>query len=245
MEYSWELLALLFIAALAFIYNPRKPEKKLPPGPRPWPIIGNLNLIGSIPHQSLHSLSQKYGEIMLLKFGKFPVVVASSPEMAKQFLKTHDTVFASRPALAVGKYTSFNYSDMAWAPYGSHWRQARKIYASELFNAKRLDSFEQIRVEEGRSLLASLFSLSGQPVVLRDHLFRYTLSNISRMVLSDKYFSELSEHDEKKPSVVTSDELIGMFDEWFLLGGVFNVGDWIPWLSFLDMQVRGGNFVLV
>ncbi|KAK4391300.1 Dimethylnonatriene synthase [Sesamum angolense] len=27
-----------------------------------------------------------------------------------------------------------------------------------------------------------------------------------------------------------------MLEEWFLLNGVFNIGDWIPWLSFLDLQ---------
>ncbi|GFQ00610.1 flavonoid 3'-monooxygenase [Phtheirospermum japonicum] len=230
MDNSWALFALLYIAALAFIskilHNPRRPERKLPPGPKPWPVIGNLNLIGSIPHQSLHSLSQKHGEIMLLKFGKFPVIVASSPDMARKFLQTHDAVFASRPPLAAGKYTSYNYSDLTWAPYGPHWRQARKIYLTEVFNAKRLDSFEQIRTEESRLFISRLFSRSGQPVVLRDHLFRYTLSSISRTVLSDRYFTELSEHDE----------LRDMLDEWFLLSGVLNIGDWIPWLSFLDLQ---------
>ncbi|CAI9754288.1 unnamed protein product [Fraxinus pennsylvanica] len=54
---------------------------------------------------------------MQLKFGSYPVLVASSPEMAEQFLKVHDTVFASRPALAAGKYTSYNYSNMTWAPF--------------------------------------------------------------------------------------------------------------------------------
>ncbi|PIN03542.1 Cytochrome P450 CYP2 subfamily [Handroanthus impetiginosus] len=200
-------------------------------GPKPWPIIGNLNLIGSIPHQSLHTLSQKYGEIMLLKFGKFPVVVASSPEMAKQFLKVHDTVFASRPALAAGKYTTYNYSDMTWAPYGPYWRQARKIYLSEVFSPKRLESFESIRMKERRNFLSHLRSVSGKPVVLRKEITRYTLSTISKMVFGDKYFSE-SENDK---SMVKLDELQGMLDEWFFLNGVFCIGDWIPWLSFLDM----------
>ncbi|KAL6498422.1 hypothetical protein OROHE_026690 [Orobanche hederae] len=236
MDDSWALfLALLLIAAVAFIskilYNPRRPGLKLPPGPKPWPVIGNLNLIGSIPHQSLHNLSQKHGQIILLKFGKFSVMVASSPEMAKQFLKTHDTVFASRPALAAGKYTAYNYSDMTWAPYGPHWRQARKIYMSEVFSPKRLESFEQIRIEERRNLVSRLFSLSGKPVVVRDHLSRYTLSTISRMVLSNNYFGE-----DKFPDGVTLDELKGMLDEWFLLNGVRNIGDWIPWLDFLDLQ---------
>ncbi|KAL0446748.1 UNVERIFIED_CONTAM: Flavonoid 3'-monooxygenase [Sesamum latifolium] len=130
MENLWALLALVYAALLTFLisklFYKRRPERKLPPGPKPWPIIGNLNLVGSVPHQSLHLLAQKYGEIMQLKFGKFPVVVASSPEMAKQFLKVHDMAFAARPALAAGKYTSYNYMDMAWAPYGPFWRQARK-----------------------------------------------------------------------------------------------------------------------
>ncbi|KAL0359996.1 UNVERIFIED_CONTAM: Trimethyltridecatetraene synthase [Sesamum radiatum] len=233
---SWAFLALLHLAAvLAFLSKiilRRHPKPNFPPGPKPWPIIGNLNLVGSIPHQSLHFLSQKYGDIMQLKFGKFPVVVASSPEMAKQFLRVHDTVFASRPALAAGKYTSYNYSDMTWAPYGPFWRQARKIYLSEVFSAKKLESFEHIRIEERRNFLARLYSLSGKPVVLRDHLSRYTLSSISRMVLSSKYFSE-SEDDK---CVVKLDELQEMLDEWFLLNGVFNIGDWIPGLSFLDVQ---------
>ncbi|KAK4413418.1 Trimethyltridecatetraene synthase [Sesamum alatum] len=232
---SWVLSALLYLAALAFLSKiifRQHPKRNLPPGPKPWPVIGNLNLLGSVPHQSLHFLSQKYGNIMQLRFGKFPVVVASSPEMAKQFLKVHDTVFASRPALAAGKYTGYNYSDMVWAPYGPYWRQTRKFFLSEVFSAKKLESFEYIRIEERRNFLSRLRSLSGKPIVLRDHLLRYTLSNISRMVLSNKYFSE-SEHDK---SLVTLDELQEMLDEWFLLNGVFNVGDWIPWLSFLDLQ---------
>ncbi|KAK4413323.1 Flavonoid 3'-monooxygenase [Sesamum alatum] len=235
---SWALFALLYLAALAFLSKivfRQHPNRKPPPGPKPWPIIGNLNLVGSIPHQSLHSLSQKYGEIMHLKFGKFPVVVASSPEMAKQFLRVHDTIFASRPAVAAGKYTSYNNSDMTWAPYGPYWRQARKLYFSEVLNAKKLDSFEHIRIEERRNFISRLRCLSGKPIVLRDHLSRYTLSIICRMVLSNKYFS-INETEDENNAIIKVDELRGLLDEWFFFSGVFNVGDWIPWLGFLDMQ---------
>ncbi|KAK4400072.1 Trimethyltridecatetraene synthase [Sesamum angolense] len=53
------------------------------------------------------------------------------------------------------------------------------------------------------------------------------------MVLGSKYFSESG---DDKSSIVKLDELQAMLDEWFLLNGVFNIGDWIPWLSFLDLQ---------
>ncbi|KAI7987248.1 Dimethylnonatriene synthase [Camellia lanceoleosa] len=57
------------------------------------------------------------------------------------------------------------------------------------------------------------------------------LTNVSRMALGDKYFSE-----SKSDSSVKLDELREMVNEWFWLNGVFNIGDWIPWLSFLDLQ---------
>nr|BAL46504.1 cytochrome P450 monooxygenase [Diospyros kaki] len=127
---------------------------------------------------------------MQLKFGSCPVVVASSPEMAKEFLKTHGQAFASRPAHAAGKYTSYNFSDLVWAPYGPYWRQARRIYLNELFSPNRLDSYQYIRVEEQGALVSRLRGLSGTTVVMREHLTRYTLTSTSRMTLGDKYFSE-------------------------------------------------------
>nr|POE75381.1 flavonoid 3'-monooxygenase [Quercus suber] len=134
---------------------------------------------------------------MQLKFGSFPVVVASSAEMAKEFLKTHDHVFASRPKTAAGKYTAYNYHNITWSPYGPYWRQGRK------------------------------------PVMLKDHLFRLTLSIISRIALSKKYVSDESKYET---SIMRPEEFQEMLDELFLLNAVFNIGDWIPWLDFLDLQ---------
>ncbi|KAF3943009.1 hypothetical protein CMV_030394 [Castanea mollissima] len=238
MEFSTScaLLVLASLAALAFLSKllPFKSHQlKFPPGPKPWPIIGNLNLIGSHPPQSLHKLAQKYGPIMKLKFGSFPVVVASSPQMAKEFLKTHDNVFASRPKTAAGKYTAYNYHNITWSPYGPYWRQSRKIFLSELFSSKQLESYQYIRVEEMRAFLSRLCILSGKPVMLKDHLFRLTLSIISRIALSKKYVSDESNY---KTSIVRPEEFQEMLDELFLLNAVFNIGDWIPWLDFLDLQ---------
>ena len=64
--------------------------------------------------------------------------------------------------------------------------------------------------------------------MLKDHLSRFTLSIISRIVLGEKYFSE--------SSIVRLEEFQEMLDEIFLLNGVLNIGDWIPWIAFLDLQ---------
>ncbi|KAI8537517.1 hypothetical protein RHMOL_Rhmol09G0030000 [Rhododendron molle] len=228
------LIALFHYLTTALGRRLRRHKQKYPPGPKPWPIIGNLNLVGSIPHQSFHHLSQKYGEIMQLKFGSFPIVVVSSPEMAKEILQTNDHNFASRPALAAGKYTSYNFSNMSWSPNGPYWRQARRIYLKELLSQKRIDSYEYIRAEERHALMSRLYALSGKETVIREELVRFTLTNITRMTLGGKYFY-VSESDRSFSKVKLA-ELKEMVDDWFLLNGVFIIGDWIPWLSFLDLQ---------
>ncbi|KAI3772770.1 hypothetical protein L6452_03963 [Arctium lappa] len=229
---SWLLLATTITLLIFTLLNFRHGLKNLPPGPRPWPLIGNLNLIGPLPHQSLHKLSQTYGKLMHLKFGSCPVVVASSPDMARQFLRTHDRVFASRPLTAAGKYTTYNNHNITWAPYGDYWTQGRKIYLNELFSSKRLGSSEHIRVHEMRVFLARLRAVSGDAIVLKDHVSRMNLSVMSRIVLGRKYFSESKDEDE----IVTLEEFQEMLDELFLLNGVLNVGDWMPWLGFMDLQ---------
>ncbi|XP_002303241.3 trimethyltridecatetraene synthase [Populus trichocarpa] len=231
MSYAFAWLATVSLILLASRLRRRKLNP--PPGPKSWPIIGNLNLIGELPHRSLHALSQKYGPLMQVKFGSFPVVVGSSVEMAKTILKTHDVIFSGRPKTAAGKYTTYNYSDITWSPYGPYWRQARKMCLMELFSAKRLESYEYIRVEELRALLKTLNKSSGRPINLKDHLADVSLNVISRMVLGKKYTVKSSENEKE---IVTPEEFKEMLDELFLLNGVLDIGDSIPWIAFLDLQ---------
>ncbi|KAK3126922.1 hypothetical protein QOZ80_7AG0565220 [Eleusine coracana subsp. coracana] len=206
----------------------------LPPGPRPWPVIGNLNLIGSLPHRSIHELSKHYGPYMSLRLGSFPVVVGSSIDAARFILKTNDQAFIDRPRTASGKYIHYNYSDMLCAPYGAYWRQARKLFQTEILSARQLSMLEDVRVEEVRAMLTDLHAAAstGHTIVLKDHLHMVSLNVISRMVLGKKYVVE----EEASGSPVTPAEFRWMINEGFFLSGVLNVGDLIPWVNWLDPQ---------
>ncbi|KAM5586777.1 hypothetical protein ABKV19_005617 [Rosa sericea] len=72
------------------------PRTRLPPGPKPLPLIGNLFEIGDKPHLSLTKLSERYGPIVSLQLGQVTTVVISSASMAKEILRTHDHLFCNR-----------------------------------------------------------------------------------------------------------------------------------------------------
>ncbi|TVU46970.1 hypothetical protein EJB05_06544, partial [Eragrostis curvula] len=243
--------ALLFVTVLHRGRSCCVRKYNLPPGPRPWPVIGNLNLIGQLPHHSLHKLSlhkylvcrvfekkhsvksatlgkrricrSEYGSVMSLRLGSVPGVVGSSVEAARFFLKTHDLVFIDRPKTAAARYIMYNYFNRLWAPYGAYWRQARKLWQTELLSARRLRAQERVRAEEVRAILRGLHaaSSSSSAVTIREHLLTLNLNVISRMVLGNKQCAE---------------ELKWMIEELFFLNGVVNVGDFIPWLGWLDLQ---------
>ncbi|CAM0912419.1 unnamed protein product [Alopecurus aequalis] len=237
------LAAVLFLAATTTLLLRRRRmhtrRYRLPPGPKPWPVIGNLHLMGALPHRSIRDLSARYGPLMQLRFGSFPVVVGSSPAMARLLLQTHDAALAGRLRTAAGRYTAYDHSDMLWSPYGAHWRRLRRVCLSELFSTARLASYEHIRHDEVRALLRGLHvaatSGSGQGsgrgalVVVREHLFTATLGMISRMVLAGKYVSSSA-------SGMTPEKFRRTMDEFFFLNGALNVGDFVPWLARLDLQ---------
>eukprot|EP01018_Ginkgo_biloba_P005275 Gb_32740 [translate_table: standard] len=108
---------------------------RLPPRPTPLPIIGNVYVLGKLPHRSMQVLANKYGPLMYLPLGSVSTLVAS-PEMAKEFLKTHDAIFASQSPTSAGKHTAYDCKDMAFAPYGAYRRDIRKVCTLQLLTAK-------------------------------------------------------------------------------------------------------------
>ena len=125
---------LMLLGVWSFIVRWR--NRRLPPGPFPLPIIGNLHMLGELPHQALTSLSLKFGPLMSLRLGSSLTLVVSSPEIAKDFFKTHDLLFASRPSFVAAKYLWYDSTDIGFAPYGPYWRQMRKLCVSHLLSSK-------------------------------------------------------------------------------------------------------------
>jgi cytochrome P450 len=108
----------------------------------------------------------------------------------------------------------------------------QEICLTELFSAKRIESFEYIRVEEVARMLGSILETCqrGLPIEIREEMSTVSNNIISRMVLGRRYL------DKEAGNKIRPEELKKMLEEFFVLNGVLNIGDYIPWLAWLDLQ---------
>jgi cytochrome P450 len=232
------LITFILLVPISFIFRRHRRQKplNLPPGPRGWPVLGSLGLLaGSVPpHRALASLAARHGPLMHLRLGSFHVVVASSAETARLILKTHDLAFAGRPLAVMGTIIAYGYKGIVQTPYGAYWRMARKLCATELFSPRRVDSFERARAEEMRALTRGVFKSAGAAVQVKEHLMNFTMQNILRMVLGEKWSSGSSHGGG---GGAEGKELWRLLEEAFAVSSaVANVGEWVPWLGWLDVQ---------
>ncbi|KAB2615518.1 cytochrome P450 71D9-like [Pyrus ussuriensis x Pyrus communis] len=157
MEHQWPSFPIMF-AFLLFIIMVLKIGKRgntnnypsnLPLGPWKLPFIGNLHqLIGCLPHYGLRDLAEKYGPLLHLRLGEVSTIIVSSAEFAKEVMKTHDVIFASRPQILATRILSYGSTNITFAPYGDYWRQLRKICTLELLSTERVQSYQLVREED-------------------------------------------------------------------------------------------------
>ncbi|XP_038694708.1 flavonoid 3',5'-hydroxylase 1-like [Tripterygium wilfordii] len=207
----------------------QKSPRPLPPGPKGWPVIGALPLLGSMPHVTLAQMAKKYGPVMYLKMGTCNMVVASTPDTARAFLKTLDLNFSNRPLNATATHLAYNAQDMTFADYGPRWKLLRKLSNLHMLAGKALEDSAQVRnIELGHMIRAMCESSKrGEAVVVPEMLAYTTVNMIGQVILSRQVFTTKgSESNEFKDMVV---ELVKS-------SGFFNVGDFIPSIAWMDLQ---------
>ncbi|ONI30095.1 hypothetical protein PRUPE_1G231300 [Prunus persica] len=199
------MVAWVSVHALYYSFARRSP-KKLPPGPKPLPFIGNLLELGNKPHRSLTKLSQRYGPIMTLHLGQITTVVVSSSTIAKQVLQTHDQLFCNRTVLDSVQACKHGENGMPWIPVSAKWRNLRKICNSQLFATKVLDASQANRRLKVQELIADVHEsvVKGDGVEIGSAAFKTTLNLMSRTVFSVDLASQNSERAREFKELVRS-----------------------------------------
>ncbi|XP_009606204.3 premnaspirodiene oxygenase-like [Nicotiana tomentosiformis] len=222
----FNFISFVFFVSFLFLLrkwkNSHSQTKRLPPGPWKLPVLGSMfHLLGGPPHHVLGDLAKKYGPLMHLQLGEVSVVSVTSPEMAKEVLKTHDLAFASRPLLLAAKIVCYNGTDIVFSPYGDYWRQMRKICLLELLSAKNVRSFSSVRRDEVFHMIEYFRSSSGKPVNVSKRISLFTTSMTCRSAFGQEY----KEQDEFARLVKKVSSLMEGFD----------VADIFPSLKFLHV----------
>ncbi|RVW67719.1 Cytochrome P450 81F4 [Vitis vinifera] len=123
----------------------------LPPTPfLSFPIIGHLYLLKKPLHRTLAGISSRYGPIVFLRLGSRPSLLVSSPSVAEE---------------------CYNYTSLAWANYGDHWRNLRRISSLEILSSSRIQMLSGIRADEVRLLVRWLLENENQTVNVKAMLF--------------------------------------------------------------------------
>lgn len=131
-----EGLAILIVALTALVLSTitkhHCEDKRLPPGPVPLPLVGNLFNMGSQPHLGLASLAKTYGEIFRLTVGIHRIVVVSSIDAAREALVKRSNDYAGRPLLYTSSIITRKGSSISFGDFNATWKRQRKIAHSAL-----------------------------------------------------------------------------------------------------------------
>ena len=85
---------------------------------------------------------------MPLCLGNKPTVVVSSPEAAELVLRTHDTIFSSRPRVDALHHMSYGNKGIAFVENGAYWRGVKRLCMLHLLSPAKVESFGPMRREE-------------------------------------------------------------------------------------------------
>ncbi|KAK4269700.1 hypothetical protein QN277_022823 [Acacia crassicarpa] len=215
-----------------WVFSKNPQHKNLPPGPPPYPIIGNILDLGITKfHQSLNNLSKTYGPIMSLKIGTISTIVISSANTAKEAFRKNDQAFASRLVPQSVQALDHHKASVIFTPSSNlKWKTLRKLCTTNVFSPQFLDSTEGLREKKLLELLGFLQERcrnSGEAIDIGETVFTTVLNSASNTFFSVDLADRCSDSSHKFRDII-----------WSVLAEAskYNIADYFPVLSLFDPQ---------
>ncbi|KAK7290350.1 hypothetical protein RIF29_04696 [Crotalaria pallida] len=237
------LSSLMLLKVLKSYFNEKKTKKqRLPPGPKPWPIFGNLpEMLANKTTTSkwTHKLMKEMNtEIACIRLGNVHVIPVSCPSIALEFFREQDAAFASRPLTTCTELVSSGYLTTALVPFGEQHKKMKRIISNVLFSPIKQQWLQHKRNEEANNLVFYVYNKCkkvnhGGLVNVRIAAQHYCGNVIRKMIFNTRNFGKGME--DGGPGLEEVEYLDAIFTLLKYIYG-FRVSDFIPCLRGLDLD---------
>ncbi|TFK53749.1 cytochrome P450 [Heliocybe sulcata] len=212
-----------------------------PPGPKPWPIIGNyFQVPARYPWLTYTAWGRQYGDIMHIRLLNEDVIIINSASITNDLLEKRSNIYSSRPAFHMLNLMGYDFH-FAFMPYGSEWRTYRRLF-HQVFRADNAAYYSPTTTEKSRELLIRLLRT---PDKFMDHVQHFAAANMMLTL----YGYKIAEDNDRFVRIVEQATRM-MSDSSFPGAAILDVipeakklPSWLPGMQFKAYAQRCYNLV--
>ncbi|KAG2033215.1 cytochrome P450 [Suillus americanus] len=210
----------------------RKNPAPYPPGPRGWPLIGNILDMPRIkPWLTFTEWGHKYGDITHIEVLGRHIIVLNSIKTALEMMDSKSTLYSDRPVLPMaGELVGWKDS-LPFLPYGDLFRRHRRNFHRVVGSRAAVDVYNGIEEVETHRFLKRVLA---EPDRLQEHVRHIAGAVILR--ISHGY--EVKENND--PFIDLADRVVASASQ-ATAPGAFMV-DILPFLANVPAWFPGAGF---
>ncbi|KAF9458366.1 cytochrome P450 [Collybia nuda] len=225
-------LCIIAVASLFLWHFIRKrPGLPLPPGPKGYPIIGNLfDMPRKLAWLEYDRWFKIYGDMVYFKVFGQGFLILGSRAKTTDILERRSANYSDRPSMPMLLELMNWDSNFAFIPYGSWWRRHRRTFHQH-FHSGAVHKYHSIQLAEGHAFLRRLLMKPENFMHHIRHLFAAVIMNVT-------YGIKVSDTDD--PYITTAEEALHGLSQAGVPGRF--LVDVLPILKYVPSWMPGAGF---
>ncbi|PBL03448.1 cytochrome P450 [Armillaria gallica] len=226
------LLATFLVFGVLLLYRRLSlTRRRLPPGPKGLPLIGNLlDVPAEYPWLTYAQWTATYGDILYLDTPGNPTVVLNSAQAAADLFEKRSRNYSDRPDFTMMKLAGWE-TIIGFMRYSDQWRMRRRMF-HQYFYLRAVAAYYPVQVKATSVLLQQLHK---SPDAFVHHVRHHSGSVIMKIVYGFDVNPDGDQFVELVDRALESARIVGNV-------GTFVV-DYIPSLKYLPRWFPGANFL--